>query len=155
MYLYLCCTLFFILIKYETRDCINVIHVGLVSGPLDTWNCQAHVVRSRCLAGFSRNVAPQLNSTSSGCFFEAINKNLTEWDRPTSMVSPFQIIINPTIHTFSDLKCVSFVLRFDTAGLDVLTKGGIFWLVLAFCLSADCLPENWTSASVLSIRCLG
>ena len=43
----------------------------------------------------------------------------------------------------------------DTAGLNVVTNGRSFPLVLAFCLRTDCLPELLTSDSVLLVRCLG
>ena len=91
-----------------------------------------------CLAGFEsfetsfslKNVAAWLDSTKSVSLCQAINKNMKECDRPVRR-------------------------RFVTAGLYVLTNARVFSLFLAFCLSADCLPEKWISDGVLSIRCVG
>ena len=88
-----------------------------------------------CLAGIEsfktsfslNNVAALLDSTRSVSLCQAINKKLEECDNCESDLH-FTVCFKASI-LFQDLTLL----------------GCTYWLVLAFCLSADCLPEKLIS----------
>ena len=75
MYIYICAVPFFILIKYATHDRITTIHVGHFP---PFWFLGTGRKNCHLRPNFSRNVVPQLKSTSSVSLIEAINKNLKQ-----------------------------------------------------------------------------